>query len=444
MSTIKSNTVALATLGCKLNQAETEQIAQSFASAGFSIVEFGSRANVYVVNTCAVTHIADRKSRQLIRQARRLNPDALVVVSGCYANVSPREIYATDSGEAADSGGLLVVPNEEKSSLVDIVASKLGVRDEEEAEGNTYPIGEISSSAKRTRAFVKIHDGCNQFCAYCIVPYARGRARSTPVSTIVKSINDLHAAGFKEVVLTGVHIGAYGKDLREEGGPNLEALIRAVLDNTSIPRIRLSSIEPQDFTRAMLEMWPSPRLCRHLHLPLQSGCDSVLRRMRRPYDVDQYRRIVDLARSRIPGVAVTTDIIVGFPGETDEEFRLTYDFAEEIGFSGIHVFKYSARQGTSAAELPNQVPHAVKKVRSEALIALAQKSGRQFASTFVGKTLDVLYESQAGDSPELACEGLSDNYLRVVSPCSVDVLNEIVPSTVVTLSGEKLIARVNR
>lgn len=436
-------TVALTTLGCKLNQAETEQIARGFASAGFAVVDSSFPADVYVVNTCTVTHVADRKSRQIIRQSRRLNPSALVVVTGCYANVSAEEIRAIDSQDPAVSGSLLVVPNEHKHDVVEIVARKMGRRYRREHDACPYPLDQASQRAHRTRAFVKIHDGCNQFCTYCIVPFARGPARSAPARVIIESINDLHTAGFKEVVLTGVHIGAYGHDLQGDDRRSLGDLVKAALDHTSIPRIRLSSIEPQDFDEAVLDLWTSSRLCRHLHLPLQSGCDSVLRRMGRPYTAEQFQRTVDKIRARIPEVAITTDIIVGFPGETDEEFKRTYDFAEEVAFAGIHVFKYSARKGTLAAELPNQVPYEVKKERSDGLIRLAQDSALKFASSFVGKTVDVLYESQIENGsrgPEW--EGLTDNYLRVVSPFSTDLTNEIVSTRLIKLSEADLIGEI--
>ncbi|MCL5960000.1 MAG: tRNA (N(6)-L-threonylcarbamoyladenosine(37)-C(2))-methylthiotransferase MtaB [Chloroflexi bacterium] len=410
--------VALTTLGCKLNQAETEQMAQGFISAGFTVVDFGSQADVYVVNTCTVTHVADRKSRQLIRHARRLNPAAVVVVTGCYADVSAEEVEGIDGVD-------LVIPNDEKRKLVEVVGHRLGIQ--------SSPLAGPGPGSSRTRAFVKIQDGCNQFCSYCIVPLARGRERSEPIQRVIDSVGRCHASGFNEVVLTGVHIGTYGRDIRGDQQIDLAFLVKSLLDNTSVPRIRLSSIEPQDFTDSMLEMWPSARLCRHLHLPLQSGCDAVLKRMRRPYTAEQFSEIVDRARRRIPGVALTTDIIVGFPGETEGEFRQTYEFAKEIGFAGIHVFKYSARKGTPAAGLAEQVPYDAKKARSDLLLELAQRSARHFASRFVGQTLEVLYESRTGIAmgEQSEWEGLSDNYLRVVAPHPGDLTNRLLPTRLI-------------
>jgi threonylcarbamoyladenosine tRNA methylthiotransferase MtaB len=382
--------VYLDSVGCKLNQSEIEALARGFMQAGHRLAQANEEADLCVINTCTVTQEADRKSRQLIRRLRRTNPTARLVVTGCYAEMCPQEIEAI--------GGVdLVVGNKDKERLVELV----GNVKRQTSNVKALPVD-------RTRAFVKIQDGCNNCCAYCIVSLARGRERSRPPQEILAEIEALVAASCKEVVLTGVHIGGYGKDL----GSSLSQLVEDVLAHTAVPRLRLSSIEPWELEDSLLGLWEDPRLCRHLHLPLQSGCDATLRRMGRRYTTSQYSDLVATARRSIPDLAITTDVIVGFPGETAEEFAQSLGFVAEMEFARIHVFKYSARPGTAAAEMSHQVPDAEKKRRSEAMLELARESSQRFHRRFLGRALDVLWERPCGND-QYVWSGLTDNYIRV-------------------------------
>lgn len=427
-------TVAFATLGCKVNQAETEAIAAGFARAGLERRAFGEVADIYVVNTCTVTHIADRKSRQLLRQARRLNPEALVVVTGCFAEVAPEKV--------ADVDGLdLIVGNRDKDRLVALVLGH-------EANGACSPAPGLAGS--RTRAFVKVQDGCDSFCTYCIVPRARGPLRSVPQAEVIAAVRAAVAAGHREVVLTGVHVGAYGRDLRERGvdgrqSLTLAGLIRAVLEDTPVERVRLSSIEPEDLTPDLLELWAADdkgRLCRHFHLPLQSGSDSVLRRMGRRYTTADYARVVAEARRAAPGVAITTDLMVGFPGESEAEFAESLEFVRAQAFAGMHVFRYSPRPGTAAARLPKRVPAEVSKRRSEAMIALAATHADAFRRAQLGLRHRVLLEEQVSRPDGRLCwTGLSDNYVRFYVEASA-VSDTLVTVTATSVEGDGLSGRV--
>lgn len=412
-----------------MNQAETEELAQRFLAAGFRIVSINDAADAYVINTCTVTHIADRKSRQIIRQAKRSNPAALIAATGCYVNASPDDVQNVGHID-------LLVNNKDKPRIAEIISEALGVWQDAHTPPAEWP-------HSRTRSFIKIEDGCNKLCSFCIVPLARGRERSVPPDDVIRTVNERVALGHKEVVLTGVHIGAYGKDLKSKPRPNLNALVEAILTRTNVSRLRLSSIEPMDFTPEMLAIWRNPRVCRHVHLPLQSGSDTVLKRMRRRYTAARFAEIVAQIREAIPDVAITTDIIVGFPGETDDEFQQTYCFAEEVAFAGIHVFKYSPRRGTLAATMPDQVPYETKKARSEALIQLATASSRAFAKRFIGQVVDVLYESEIINGSERVWEGLTDNYLRVHTASERDLANQICRTELLTAADEHVIGRLS-
>jgi len=402
--------VYLERVGCKLNQSEIEALGRAFVKAGHQWVQACEEADLCVVNTCTVTQAADHKSRKLIRRLRRANPTARLIVTGCYAEMCPQEIEAI--------GGVdLIVGNDDKERLVELLG---GVK-RQTSDVKALPLS-------HTRAFVKIQDGCNNRCTYCIVSLARGRERSRPPREILAEIEALVAAGCKEVVLTGVHIGGYGRDL----GTSLGQLVEDVLSKTPVPRLRLSSIEPWDLEPSILHLWENPRLCRHLHLPLQSGCDATLRRMGRRYTTSQYARLVAMARRLIPDLAVTTDIIVGFPGETAEEFAASLSFVEEMEFARTHVFKYSARPGTPAAEMPHQVPFAEKKRRSEAMLELARESSQRFHRRFLGREMDVLWESQCKDDRH-AWSGLTDNYIRVTTKNERHLANTITPTRLVGL-----------
>ena len=425
--------VYLESVGCKLNQSEIEALARGFVQAGHQLAQASGDADLCVVNTCTVTHVADRKSRQLIRRLRRANPTARLVVTGCYAEMSPQEVRAIDGVD-------LIVDNQDKERLVELVGELVDWEAGESVDSYTrkFVHSELITNLRipnlrvygstnlpvyqlgHTRAFVKIQDGCNNCCAYCIVSLARGGERSRPRQEILAEIEALVAAGCKEVVLTGVHVGGYGRDL----GTGLGQLVEAILTETAVPRLRLSSIEPWDLELSLLRLWENPRLCRHLHLPLQSGCDATLQRMRRRYTTSQYADLVATARQSIPDLAVTTDVIVGFPGETAEEFAASLSFVEEMEFARIHVFKYSPRPGTAAATMPHQVSYAEKKRRSETMLELARESSQRFHRRFLGRRMGVLWETAHRDD-EHAWSGLTDNYIRMLARSELDLANTI-------------------
>jgi threonylcarbamoyladenosine tRNA methylthiotransferase MtaB len=397
-------------LGCKLNQAEAERLARDFMAAGHELVSSPETADIYVLNTCTVTHIADRKSRHLLRLARRQNPYALVVATGCYAERAPEELARLE-------GVSLVVGNRDKPGLAQSLADSgyLSV-----AEGTTFP----EAVGFRTRSFVKIQDGCANFCAYCIVPLVRGRETSLPASGVVNEIKARVAQGYREVVLTGVRIGVY-----RDGGSDLAGLVRRILAETDIERLRLSSLQPQELTPELLRLFRDGRLCPHLHLCLQSGSDSVLARMKRRYTTAEYRQAVWLAREAIPDVAITTDVMVGFPGETEAEFEESLSFCREMAFARIHVFSYSRRKGTMAAAMPGQVGDAAKRERSQRLLALAGESAQGFHRRFLGETMPVLFEQQAGG----VWSGLTGNYIKVYLKSRADLTNQLLSMRLASL-----------
>ncbi len=430
-------TFAVATLGCKVNQADSEAISEQFRAAGFEQRDFADQADVYVVNTCTVTHLGDRSSRQMISQARRRAPDALLVVTGCYAQMNPQAVLALPGVD-------LVVGNAGKDQLVEQVLShaaqdtpaaqpeanatvqratwrSLPMLDvlklhtgsdrglDEEARAENAPVTDLAPLApapfSRTRVQMKVQDGCDNRCTYCIVPTVRGASRSRTIASVLEHTRRKVAAGYQEIVLTGIHLGDY----HAPDGGDLGDLIAALLDKTEIRRIRVSSLEPEDFKLDWLALWQNQRMCRHLHLPLQSGADNVLRRMARRYTSTRYHAILETARRLVPEIAITTDIIAGFPGESDEDAEQSFRFAEEMRFAKAHVFRFSARQGTAAARMKNQIPDPVKKARSERLLALNAAHGRAFREQFVGRVVEVLWE----EPRSTGWEGLTDNYLRV-------------------------------
>lgn len=419
MSHRSNRTVALTTLGCKVNQADSDGWLRGFSALGYEIVDFDAVADAYVVNTCTVTHVADRKSRQLLRQARRQNPAALVVATGCYAAVAPEELARMIEVD-------LVIRGEDKPRLVEMVHQALEGSEEQPIEVMGGPLRLFGA---RHRAFVKVSDGCNKFCAFCIVPYARGRTRSTPPEMVLQRVRELVDAGYREVVLTAVHMGDYGHDL--DPRTSLKELIQRILDETAVERLRISSIEPEDFDRALLPLWSDPRLCRHFHLALDSGCDATLRRMRRRYTVAEFQALIDSIRAAVPDVAITTDVIVGFPGETDAEFEASCRVVESLEFALIHVFPFSPRRRTTASKLPDQVAPEVRHRRTEIMLGLAAASSWRFRSRFLGRTLPVLFEGAAPRNParlgERAWEGLTDNYLRVRVASAADLANQLLP-----------------
>jgi threonylcarbamoyladenosine tRNA methylthiotransferase MtaB len=399
----KAPTVALDTVGCKLNQAESQLFARQFAQKGYRLVTADDGADVYILNTCTVTHVADGKCRQRLSQARRRNPEALVVAVGCYVERARQDLTRM-------KGVDLVFDNSQKMNLV----SRL-----EESGYLSPPSASAPTKADfRTRAFVRVQDGCNNFCAYCIVPLVRGRELSLPAENVIAEIKQRVAEGDKEVVLTGTEIGAYNY---EDVG--LSGLLKRILEETEIARLRLSSLQPPEITTELLELWRDERLCRHFHLSLQSGSDAVLKRMGRRYSAADYKRAVELIREAVEGVAITTDIIVGFPGESDVEFKESYDFAKQMRFARIHVFPYSPRPGTKAAAMPDRVEDKVKQERSRRMLALGRACVRNFRKRFVGKTVMVLWEKETGG----VWSGLTDNYIRVFTKSDKDLTNKLMP-----------------
>lgn len=398
--------VAFFTLGCKVNQVETESMIEQFERLGFEVVDFAGPADVYIINSCTVTRIADKKSQAVVRRARRSNPEALVVLTGCWGQI------ASSRGVCPDEVDLLV-PNNEKETLAEQVKARLEGR-EYRPEGSTAVEGFLPPSCysrrhRRTRGFIKIQDGCEQFCSYCIVPYARGPVRCKRPEDVIQEIRAMIDLEYKEIVLTGIHIGVYGQGLK---GWDLERLLKKVIQD--IPgnyRLRLGSLEPLEVTRGLRDMAvEEKKLCRHFHIPLQSGSRCILEAMNRRYEPDQYKRLVeDLARA-IPMLGLTTDVMVGFPGEGEKEFMETYRLIEDSPLSGLHVFKYSSRPGTPAAVMSSQVPEPVKHERSQALIELGRRKREEFLGRLVGKQLVVLAEEEC-DSGYL---GLSDNYAEVL------------------------------
>jgi len=396
--------VAVDSLGCKLNQAEAEHLARQLAEAGYELVPSADRADVYILNTCTVTHVADRKSRHLLRQAHRQNPDARLIAVGCYAERSPQELAHIEGVE-------LVLGNEQKPYLLERLQKSGCLR---------YPLYDKVSghyNGYRTRAFIKVQDGCHNFCAYCIVPLVRKREESVPDAQIVAEVKRRLAEGVKEVVLTGTEIGSYNYK-----GIALKGLLERILMEADVIRLRLSSLQPQEITPEFIGLWRNHRLCPHFHLSLQSGSDTVLGRMKRGYAAEDYRRAVSLIREVSPEAAITTDVIVGFPGETETEFEEGFNLCRELKFARIHVFPYSPRQETEAARMPHQVEDKVKKQRSQKMLALAEESARKFRWQFLDRTMPVLWEKQASS----IWSGLTGNYIKVYTKSEKDLVNRLL------------------
>jgi threonylcarbamoyladenosine tRNA methylthiotransferase MtaB len=405
--------VAFHTLGCKVNQADTDSMAGAFAKRGYEIVDFDSDADVYVVNTCTVTNLADRKSRQMLRRAVRKNSKALIVATGCFAQ--------TEGAALADAipGIHIVAGTRGRTGLVDLVEEKLAERElrpasfvEELTPDTLFEEFDEPSVTGRSRATLKIEEGCEEYCSYCKIPYARGPVRSRNFERIVGEVHRLAAGGFKEIILTGIHLGHYGRDIGYQ--KRLSDVVKAVAGVDGIERVRLSSIDPTDVTPELIALAAdNPKVCRHFHIPLQGGHNDVLKAMNRKYTLEEYAALIRRIREAIPEVAVSTDIIVGFPGETDGNFESTLSFAAEMEFAKLHVFKYSIRSGTPAASFENQVSPEVKDSRSERLIRLGDDMALGYNSRFIGKELGVLFESVADTEAGAAVEGLTDNYIRV-------------------------------
>ncbi|MGI9860786.1 tRNA (N(6)-L-threonylcarbamoyladenosine(37)-C(2))-methylthiotransferase MtaB [Moorella naiadis] len=431
--------VALASLGCKVNQNELEAIKHLFLEAGYQVVPFPEAADVYVVHTCTVTHISDRKSRQLIRRAIRANPGAVVAVTGCYAQVAPGEVLSIPGVD-------LVVGTRDRHRLVELVAKAREAAAplnyvKPHAKGEAFeelPLVEVS----RARAFLKIQEGCQEFCTYCIVPYARGPLRSREPEAILAEVQRLVAAGYLEIVLTGVHTGAYGRDL--DGDISLAALLQKLVQVPDLRRLRISSIDPLDFTpelRAVLIR--EEVICPHFHIPLQSGADTILDRMGRRYTGRDYLELIADLRAGRPGAAFTSDVMVGFPGETEAMFQQTIAVVKAAALAGIHVFPYSPRRGTPAATMPDQVPAEVKKERERRLLQIGRYLSRQYAREFLGQTLDVLMERPLPGYPGYQ-EGLTGNYLRVAFPAPADLTGRLLPVRLQELRGSLIWGKLEK
>lgn len=421
------NKVALHNLGCKVNAYEIEAMQQLLEEAGYEIVPFEPGADIYVINTCTVTNIADRKSRQMLHKAKKMNPEAIVVATGCYVQTGGEKL---EKDEAID----LVLGNNQKINIVEALAeyaeNKPGHGSHVIKINQTKEYEELSidHTAEHVRAYIKVQDGCNQFCTYCIIPYARGRVRSRNIESVLKEVRALAEKGYKEVVLTGIHLSSYGVDFPEEKKETLLSLIRAVHEIEGIQRIRLGSLEPGIVTREFAEgIAALPKVCPHFHLSLQSGCDETLERMNRRYRSGEYRERCELLREVYENPALTTDVIVGFPQESEEEFQKSYDFVDGIHFYETHIFKYSRRQGTKAAAMDGQLTEAEKARRSEKMIEMHHRHAKDYERSMLGKELEVLIEEEYTKDGQIWYLGHSREYIKTAVPKSENYgVNDIV------------------
>ena len=423
-------TVAIETHGCKLNQADSGLLTSQFMEAGYRLVPASEPADVYVLNSCTVTHVADRKARHALRAVRRHNPNATIVATGCYAQRAPRELQGMKEID-------LVIGNTGKDTLVRQVLEWRGEAPVPCAVGSDTEV--FSPRIARTRAMVKIQEGCDQVCAYCIVPKVRGRERSIPPDEIVAEVNRNVGNGYKEVVLTGTQLGSYGFDL---SGITLTRLLERILSDTEVVRLRISSLQPQDISKDMLNLWSDRRLCPHFHLPLQSGSDRVLKQMRRRYTARLYAETAELIRQSIPEVSISADVIVGFPGETEGEFQETYALCAEIGFAAMHVFPYSVRPGTSAAHFDGQVAPEVRSRRVQALLELAETQAAVFRKGALGQVRPVLWEEARKANGSTLWSGLTDNYIRVMGESAQQLANVVTLARLYTQEEDLVYAQV--
>ena len=428
-------TVAFTTLGCRVNQYDTDAMRGLFIQSGYTPVDFDEKADIYVINTCSVTNMGERKSRQLIRKAKRTNEDAYIIVTGCYAQLAPEAIAAID-------GVNLVIGTNNRHRVVELVEQLESTEKQisivrnimEQATFEEMPL--YGNEIDKARAFMKIQEGCNNYCTFCIIPYTRGKLKSRRVEDIVKEAKRLVEHGYHEIVLTGIHLGNYGIELLEK--PNLAHVVKALLEIPGLERIRLGSIESVEVSEELVDlMAKDPRFCTHLHLPLQAGSDHILKLMNRHYNLQEFKDLIARLRSRIPGLAITTDIIAGFPGETDEDFEETLRTVEEIGFTHIHAFPYSKREGTPAATMEDQVPEAVKKTRVALLNSLGQKGLQKFAGQMIGKPAEILIEREE-DGYYL---GFTNEYIhgKIKKATTAHDVGTIIGGTVTAFDGETLI-----
>ena len=433
--------IAFYTLGCKVNQADTASMEAIFKSAGYKVVGFNEDADVYLVNTCVVTNTGQRKSRQIINRAVRHNPMALTVVTGCYPQTAPDEVRTIDGVD-------VIIGNQERARIVELVEQALTSKRDDildnvqkmTVDTRFEELG-VGTETNKTRAFLKIQEGCNQYCTYCIIPFARGPLRSRSLESIKEEITKLVAAGYKEVVLIGIHLGCYGKELAKDGVKlSLYDAVEAALSVPGVERLRLGSLESVEVeTRLMELMAKEPRLCHHLHLPLQSGCDKVLKAMHRPYDTARFAELLKEIRSYVPDVAITTDIIVGFPGETEEDFEETLAFARSCGFAKMHIFPYSKRKGTSAEKMPNQVEEQVKQERAARLSELDKEMQHEAMTYWIGKDVTVQFEQPVDDNH---VEGLCGAYMRVVVEGGQELCDQIRTVHIVGVEDDYLVGKL--
>lgn len=431
--------IAFYTLGCKVNQADTASMENLFLRSGHQLVSFDGEADVYIINTCVVTNTGQRKSRQTIHRAIRKNPNALIVVTGCYPQTAAEEVKAI-------AGVDMIIGNQDRAQIVQLVEERLAHRQTDTLDAvhkltastafEEMAAGDITD---KTRAFLKIQEGCNQFCTYCIIPYARGPLRSRSLESIRTETQRLISAGFKEIVLIGIHLGCYGKE--NPDGPTLYDAVKTVLDVPGVQRLRLGSLESVEVEPRLLTlMQEDARFCRHLHLPLQSGCDKTLQAMHRPYTTAKFKTLLADIKTRVPDIAITTDVIVGFPGETEADFETTCKFAESCGFSKMHIFPFSARKGTPAEKFAGAVTEAVKKERADILGKIDETMHKTFLQAMVGQNAEVLFEQPAGED---YFEGLTGNYQRVfVKSGGLNLGGEILPVKITAFDGEKLLGEI--
>lgn len=426
--------VAFISLGCKVNQYETNAMSQEFIEKGYEVVDFNDMADIYIVNTCTVTNVADRKSRQMLRRVKEINNNSILVACGCYAQVGKEELEKIDEID-------LIIGNNEKKNIVEIIENYKDIKESslitDVMQQREYVEFGSTTYSEKTRAVVKVQDGCDRFCSYCIIPYARGRVRSRKLENVVNEVEQIVEKGIKEVVITGIHIASYGKDFKENIG--LIDLLEELNKIEGLCRIRLGSIEPTIITEEFVNRLSKlDKICDHFHLSLQSGCDDTLKRMNRKYTTTEFENGTKLLRSKFPNAALTTDIIVGFPGETEEEFNETFKFLERIAFYKMHIFKYSQRKGTKAAVMPNQIDGSVKETRSKKLIELSDKNEIQYNKDYIGKEVEVLFEEKDGEY----YKGHTKNYIMVL--CKGNKLdNEIKKVKIFECSGNNLLAKIS-
>lgn len=425
--------VAFTTLGCKVNMYDTEAMSELFQKKGYEIVDFDKFADIYIINTCTVTNFGDKKSRQAIRRAKKINPDAIVVATGCYSQVAPDDVKKIDginivTGTKNRNDIVEIVENySDKTKIINMVNNVMKKVDFENLS--------VNNLKGRARAYLKIQDGCDRFCSYCIIPYARGPVRSRHPDDVILEVKKLAENGYKEIVLTGIHVASYGKDLKNV---SIEKILEQVHETDGIERIRLSSIEPLIVTDSFIETIKKlPKLCEHFHLSLQSGCDRTLKRMNRQYTTAEYKTAAKKIQKLYPNAAITTDIIVGFPGETEEDFNKSLNFAKEIAFAKIHVFPYSPKIGTKAAEYPNQISSEIKNLRSKKLITVSNELNKKFLSNYINKEKDVLFERHIGNN---IYEGHTTNYITVHAKSEKDISNKILRVKISEIIKEETVA----